>query len=318
MNSIGILSIFLSLLFPPSSNSRGEDSLPLVVASAQEESGERLMAVPLADRGAEWHYLAALVALTRGEEQAADDLAGLASRAGSPRGWFLREFLAVHSQKGKWKGELPPSAWRGVPSVVTSGALLDWASRRLEAPAADFPSIHQVLLFGGWPESQTRGKNFMRPEPQGRGERLLWLNQSRSVLLRRLTGAPLRRPLSGPPPDGRWVLVTLLRSGDTLPARLRECERLWTLLEPERLLFLWILELDHGERAERLTRFIGDPTFPLIVASTRGEDSFAVPGFETGGVHLLIDGQMILRQVWNSVIPLPVMKDRIAAVMGKK
>ncbi|MEE8143544.1 MAG: hypothetical protein V3T77_10630, partial [Planctomycetota bacterium] len=233
---------------------------------------------------------------------------------GSARSWLLKSFLILHGDKART--ELPPSQpwWRGNPSLEAQVALLEWSRTHLKQPTKEFFGVHRVHFFGKWPPLLPGRDDLKQREPESESERLEWLNRAPSFLMVRLTGWTPRRFLTRQR-EGRWLLLTLLRRDAPLKSWRESCQRLWSQLKLNNLVFLWLVELGSGEVGGPLRRAIGSPTMPLFVAATRYGDNFLVPGFERGGVTMLIDPRLRVRMVVLPGIPLPVLKNKITGLI---
>ena len=92
-------------------------------------------------------------------------------------------------------------------------------------------------------------------------------------------------------------------------------ERLWQRLGDVDLVFLWIRELSDDTESRARSTAVDEVNFPLFVATTRDPANFQTPGFERGGVSLLVSPELTVRLVADRGLPLPVLSAMIKKLL---
>lgn len=266
---------------------------------------ETLQRVPDDQRNDLWQHLAALACVARGElDDAARRARDLVNARSSATALLMERFLLVHGH-GSGSERPFPSAWRDNPSLSSALALQRWTSRRLGTRIAELSYLLKIEHHGPWLTPLPDSGDLRFREPVDAREGLEWLNRGRDSLLVRLSGSRTSGPFGGMADGGRWLLVTLLRSGTDLSDRARASRRLGELLGVNTPVQLWIVEAPLSETRDWRTE-LARMTTPLFVATTRSGAS-QVPGFERGDVTLLVDPRLRLRLVADRWLPLPVL-----------
>lgn len=294
-------------------------ALCAAVELALPEVGERLAAVPHDFRDGEWKLLSALWELSQGRSDAAlaHALEG-AQALGSARAWVLGCFIATQSavlQVSAAREGAPevPAPWRAHPDVQRIESLVRWM-RAVEGRTLVLPvELRKITPHGRWPEPLVSVPGRRPQEPHDAQARTDWYREEPERLLRRLCGtAVVQRPFQRALP-GRWVLVSYLgdvtqvrrlaRGSARLHAHLREAVPAATLVS------LWV---GQGSQVQVPLDLAND--FALFTAEAPPA-LLAGPGFESGGVHVLIDPEQIVRLVIFPGIPLPVLGSTLARIL---
>ncbi|MGE3164230.1 MAG: hypothetical protein AB7O52_04950 [Planctomycetota bacterium] len=279
-------------------------------------ASQALASVPAAERGEAWLYLSALAALLQGDPTSATQFATRAeTQFASPRAWLIREFLELHFDLA---ATLRRHGRLGAPEGLRSGALgenpslaaarrwVEWSAANLDRELVPFERIAHVDHFGAWPSVLPAAKG--RPaEPASEGERLAWLRSQLPLVLERLAGVTPDRLFGAGRASGRWLLLVTLRAGANLAQVQAACEAIWRQVASEELVVVWLLEVDPGDRSAEWRSELREVRMPLFVITTRDATNFGRPGFERGGVSLLLDPDLFVRASVPPGLPLPTL-----------
>lgn len=315
---------------------RGQETVAARLEQGDPAAWEELQATPVAERGEAWHYLECLAALARGEPLLATRLSKAAGiRFRSPRAWLLSEFLELHGafdpaqrrtgDRLRRGSELaPPADVAGSnekprlhtdnPSLKSAERWIEWSSANLDQVLVPFESFAQVDHFGAWPSVLPSAAG--RPtEPRGEAERLSWLREQLPLVLARLAGAASERLFGSGPAQGRWLLFVAVRAHADLAALQAQCESLWRQVACDGWVIVWLLELDPDDRGGCWRSELREVRMPLFVITTRDGTNFGRPGFERGGVSLLLDPDLTVRVSVPPGLPLPTLSTLIKRVI---
>lgn len=229
-----------------------------------------------------------------------EDVTRLATRAvelNAPRGVLLLEMFGDPELVDPEVQARFERTWGRNPTFTAERELVRWGRRQAGETFPEMSYLGAIEPVGEWPPS------WLRPHEDG-SPRIL--KEWRQGLMG--TRRQFLRALRESTAPGAIFLLHLVRDLSTAPELVRETEIFVESVEGRPVVPIWVIERVPGAEIDASTIFQGS-RLSHVVTVTQSSEPFARPGFERGGVRLILDDKGVLLQAVPASLPLPCFRE---------